>query len=99
MTIQRLVPQGMRTPKEVMEAAVESAATASTETLKPAKTTARVENTREGVCPICSTQMQLSSANGHAVMFCADHSLVMPIRDPEPVSNPNAMWGPDTSLC
>lgn len=76
MTIQRIVPEGMRTPKEVLEAAVEQAAA-------PTKTTARVENTREGVCPICQTQMQLSSANGHTVLYCADHSLVMPVRDPE----------------
>jgi hypothetical protein len=79
MTIKRIIPQDML--------AVNVPVVADAETVVPEtsaiKTTARVENVREGLCPICHTQMGRSTANGHEVHFCAEHSLVMPIRDPE----------------
>lgn len=51
----------------------------------PKKETARFENTHEGLCPSCGTQMRLSTANGIPVHVCMEHSVVMPIRDPEPL--------------
>jgi hypothetical protein len=82
MKVQRIIPDCMLSPKEVMEAAVEQAAI----TLGPIKTTARVENIIEGKCPICKVQMSSSTANNLQVLYCPEHSLVMPIRDPEPLS-------------
>ena len=80
-TVQRIIPDAMRPIEKVV-----ADASASTETLTPQKTTARVENIKEGLCPICHTTMARSSANGHEVLFCPEHSLVMPIRDVEPTS-------------
>jgi hypothetical protein len=49
------------------------------------KETARMENVREGICPSCGEQMRLSVANGIPVHVCMEHSVVMPLRDPEPI--------------
>ncbi len=52
---------------------------------EPVKETSRVENTREGICPSCNEQMRLSTANGIPVHVCMQHSVVMPLRDPETI--------------
>ena len=52
----------------------------------PQKQTARFENVNEGLCPSCGQQMRLSTANGIPVHVCMEHSVVMPIRDPEPLN-------------
>lgn len=62
------------------QACVEKPQTAAT------KQTARIENTQEGICPSCHQQMRLSVANGIPVHVCMEHSVVMPLRDPEPVN-------------
>ena len=45
------------------------------------KVTSRVENTVEGVCPICQTALRPTFANGHRVLYCPSHNVVMPTRD------------------
>lgn len=52
----------------------------------PKKETARFENVNEGLCPSCNTQMRLSVANGIPVHVCMQHSVVMPLRDAEPLN-------------
>lgn len=46
-----------------------------------AKETARQENVNEGFCPVCSTPMRPTTANGIRVLACLTHSIVMPVRD------------------
>lgn len=75
---ERIIPECMRAQSQKMEAAVQKAANGGSKAV-----TARVENVREGQCPICHCAMQVSSANELPVLYCAEHSLVMPIRDPE----------------
>lgn len=53
------------------------------------KQTARMENLIEGQCPICHTQMKVSEVNHIPVHVCLEHSLVMPIRDPEEIQLQN----------
>jgi len=80
MSANRIIPQAMRPIEKVVADAADLKAQ---ETKEPQKTTARVENTKEGYCPICHTQMVFSTANGLDVQYCAEHSLVMPVRDQE----------------
>jgi hypothetical protein len=96
MKTQRIIPDVMRKPSPEQVIAAPDLQTEAA----PKKVTARFENTKEGLCPVCQVQMARSVANGHEVLYCADHSLVMPIRDVDPLPiNPNALYGPDTSLC
>ena len=72
--MERIIPNSMMAPVKT-EAATE-----------PVKQTSRVENVREGLCPSCGDQMRLSSANGIPVHVCMQHSVVMPLRDPETIN-------------
>ncbi len=62
-----------------------SSSAVMSQTAAPQKQTARFENTHEGQCPSCGNQMRLSVANGIPVHVCMEHSVVMPIRDAEPL--------------
>lgn len=73
--VKRIIPDVMKESKP------EEAATVDI----PEKVTSRVENTAEGKCPSCHEQMRLSSANGIPVHVCMQHSVVMPLRDPEKI--------------
>lgn len=77
MPVERIIPDVMKQPPKVENAATEEA---------KSKETSRVENVVEGACPSCNTQMRLSSANGIPVHVCMQHSVVMPLRDPEPIA-------------
>lgn len=50
---------------------------------KPEKTkvTSRVENIELGKCPLCGKALQPKYANGHAVLVCLEHNIVMPTHD------------------
>lgn len=69
--MERIIP-------DVMKASLPSPEAAGVE---KSKTTARAENTNEGFCPICGEQMRALVANGHSVLSCMDHAIVMPTRD------------------
>jgi len=83
--MERIIPNVMKTPltdlvnqnKTIEGAGVDN---------KNKEVTARVENLKEGVCPICDETMKISKANGIPVYVCLNDSVVMPIRDPEPVT-------------
>lgn len=83
-------PDGNDTCEQGHKYASASALTAKPETAAPAPTpkkeTSRFENVNEGMCPSCGQQMRLSLANGIPVHVCMEHSVVMPLRDPEPIN-------------
>lgn len=66
----RIIPTDMM-PTPVQETASD----------KPEAQTAKMINTEEGFCPVCRMPLLASTANGHQVAYCPDHSLVMPVRD------------------
>jgi hypothetical protein len=75
--MERIIPDCMKAP--VAAPAVEEAKTAELQT-------ARVENVIEGMCPLCKRPMKLSTANNIPVHVCLDHSLVVPLRNQEPLN-------------
>lgn len=91
MTVQRIIPDAMRPIEKVVADAAED----QSKDQKPTKTTARVENVKEGLCPICHTTLVRSTANGHEVQYCPEHSLVMPIRDQDPMGMVGISWPTD----
>lgn len=42
--------------------------------------TAKVTNTKEGYCPVCKRAMKASVANDIDVLYCPEHTIVMPAR-------------------
>jgi len=87
-SVQRVIPQVMletRTEKSSVFAGTGNAthvdATSITEQGDKTKVTARVENINEGFCPICGSQLSPTLANGHQVLACFAHNIVMPVRD------------------
>ena len=43
--------------------------------------TSRVQNVNEGQCPICDKTLTPKYANGHSVLVCLEHNIIMPTRD------------------
>ena len=82
--MERIIPDVMKEPLVTDTAATEeNAAPAETAATKQ---TARSENLYEGQCPSCGKTMKLSVANGIPVHVCLQHSVVMPLRDQEPLN-------------
>jgi hypothetical protein len=60
-------------------------ASASAKKEKPVKTEARINMSADvagaGLCPECHKPMELSHANGHAVLTCDEHRIAIPVPD------------------
>lgn len=69
MPVKRIVPLGM---------ALEAAASAE---IAGVAETARVENTKVNLCPICNTPLRFCMSNNVPAMVCQDHAIVMPTKD------------------
>jgi hypothetical protein len=74
--IERITPQGMQANSPTVEESSSKESFSGKE-----KVESRVENTREGYCPVCNVQMSPSEANGNSVLACFSHGIVMPVRD------------------
>lgn len=51
------------------------------ETASKEKETARVQNVDPHACPICGSMLVNVVANGHNVLACMQHNIVMPVQD------------------
>ena len=84
MTTERIVPRAFQRTAD----AVAAQTTTKTERVSPllakpagAAETARNENNNPNRCPVCNRQYLLTNANGHNVLACLDHAIVMPVKD------------------
>lgn len=81
-SISRVYPKIMQAQIQPQpEAGAEKEISGTSQDGKGEKVLSRVENTHEGFCPICDTQMSATEANGNPVLYCAAHNIVMPLRD------------------